>query len=185
MTHTFAPATRLALVVLAAASLAACASTKPAGPVAPRAPSEPEAPYRPPSQPAPITQQQAPGVTPGSMQDFVINAGELVYFDLDSISLRDDAKPVLDAQSNWLRRWGAVRVRIEGNCDERGTREYNFALGARRASAVREYLISRGISASRIDTISYGKERPLDSGSTEEAWARNRNARTAITEGAR
>ena len=185
MTHTFAPATRLALVVLAAASLAACASTKPAGPVAPRAPSEPEAPYRPPSQPAPIAQEQAPGVTPGSMQDFVINAGELVYFDLDSFSLRTDAKPVLDAQANWLQRWGAVRVRIEGNCDERGTREYNFALGARRASAVRDYLVSRGISASRIDTISYGKERPLDAGSNEEAWARNRNSRTAITEGAR
>jgi len=185
MTHPFGPATRLALVVLAAASLAACASTKPAGPVAPRGPSEPEAPYRPPSQPGPVTQEQAPGVTPGSVQDFVINAGELVYFDLDSYTLRADAKPVLDAQANWLRRWSAVRVRIEGNCDERGTREYNFALGARRSNAVKEYLISRGITASRIDTISYGKERPLDPGSNEEAWARNRNARTAITEGAR
>jgi peptidoglycan-associated lipoprotein len=171
--------------MLAAASLAACASTKPAGPVAPRGPAEPEAPYRPPSQPAPIAQEQAPGVVPGSAQDFIINAGELVYFDLDAYTLRADAKPVLDAQSAWLRRWGAVRVRIEGNCDERGTREYNFALGARRANAIKEYLISRGISASRIDTISYGKERPLDPGSNEEAWARNRNGRTAITEGAR
>ena len=185
MTLTLAPASRLALVVLATVSLAACASTKPKGPVAPRGPAEPEAPYRPPPPAPPVAQEQAPGVTPGSVQDFVINAGELVYFDLDSFSLRADAKPVLDAQANWLKRWGAVRVRIEGNCDERGTREYNFALGARRASAVRDYLVSRGISASRIDTISYGKERPLDAGSNEEAWARNRNGRTAITEGAR
>jgi peptidoglycan-associated lipoprotein len=115
----------------------------------------------------------------------VINAGELVYFDLDSFTLRADAKPVLDAQAAWLRRWNTVRVRIEGNCDERGTREYNFALGARRASAVRDYLVGRGVAAARIETISYGKERPLDPGSNEEAWARNRNARTAITEGAR
>ena len=185
MTLTLASASRLALVALATISLAACASTKPKGPVAPRGPAEPEAPYRPPPSAPPVAQEQAPGVTPGSVQDFVINAGELVYFDLDSFSLRTDAKPVLDAQANWLQRWGAVRVRIEGNCDERGTREYNFALGARRASAVRDYLVSRGISASRIDTISYGKERPLDAGSNEEAWARNRNSRTAITEGAR
>jgi peptidoglycan-associated lipoprotein len=181
----FGPATRLALVLLATASLAACASTKPQGPVAPKGPAEPEAPYRPQESPPPVTQNQAPGVVPGSAQDFVINAGELVYFDLDSISLRADAKPVLDAQAAWLRRWSAVRVRIEGNCDERGTREYNFALGARRANAVKEYLVAHGVPASRIDTISYGKERPIDPGSNEEAWARNRNGRTAITEGAR
>lgn len=181
----FGSATRLALVLLATASLAACASTKPQGPVAPKGPAEPEAPYRPQEGPPPVTQNQAPGVVPGSAQDFIINAGELVYFDLDSITLRADAKPVLDAQAAWLRRWGAVRVRIEGNCDERGTREYNFALGARRANAVKEYLVAHGVSASRIDTISYGKERPIDPGSNEEAWARNRNGRTAITEGAR
>jgi peptidoglycan-associated lipoprotein len=179
------PALRLALILAAAASLAACASTpKPMGPVKPTRPPEPESQASPSREPGPV-QSESPGVVPGSSQDFVINAGELVYFDLDSYTLRADAKPVLDAQANWLRRWNAVRVRIEGNCDERGTREYNFALGARRANAVRDYLISKGIAAARIETISYGKERPLDPGSTEEAWARNRNGRTAITEGAR
>jgi peptidoglycan-associated lipoprotein len=177
---------RLVLVLAATATLAACASTpKPAGPVSPTRPSENEGQINRGPDTGQVTQEQAPGVVPGSQQDFVINAGELVYFDLDSYTLRTDAKPVLDAQANWLRRWSAVRVRIEGNCDERGTREYNFALGARRANAVRDYLISKGIPAARIETMSYGKEKPLDPGSTEEAWARNRNARTAITEGAR
>ena len=119
------------------------------------------------------------------MQDFVINIGELVYFDFDSYELREEARPVLDSQAAWLRRYPAVRVRIEGNADERGTRDYNFALGARRANTVRDYLISRGVGTARIETLSYGKERPLDPGSNEEAWARNRNARTAITDGAR
>jgi len=177
---------RLALVAVLAASMAACASRpKPAGPAAPAAPSGGEA-YTPAPAPGQVGEGEAPGVpAPGSVQDFVINVGELVYFDLDSSSLRDDARPVLDAQANWLRRYPAVRVRIEGNCDERGTREYNFALGARRASTVRDYLVGRGVAAGRIETISYGKERPIDPGSNEEAWSRNRNARTAITEGAR
>jgi peptidoglycan-associated lipoprotein len=78
-----------------------------------------------------------------------------------------------------------VRVRIEGNCDERGTREYNFALGARRANAVREYLVAHGVSASRIDTISYGKERPIDPRDSDEALARNRNGHSVVIEGAR
>jgi len=77
-----------------------------------------------------------------------------------------------------------VRVRIEGNCDERGTREYNFALGGRRANAVREYLVAHGVDGSRIDTVSYGKERPIDPGENEDAWAHNRNGHTAITAGA-
>jgi peptidoglycan-associated lipoprotein len=78
-----------------------------------------------------------------------------------------------------------VRIRIEGNADERGTREYNLALGARRANAVRDFLVSRGVAATRIETLSYGKERPMAAGSDEAAWAQNRNAQTAITEGAR
>ena len=119
------------------------------------------------------------------MQDFVVNVGELVYFDTDRYDLRADALPVLDAQSSWLRNYPNVRVRIEGNADERGTREYNFALGARRANSVRDYLVSHGIAASRIETISYGKERPLDTRSSDEGWARNRNARTALISGAR
>ena len=118
------------------------------------------------------------------MQDFVINIGERIYFDTDEYNVRSDAQSVLAAQAQWLNRYPAVRVRIEGNADERGTREYNLALGARRAESVRTYLVERGVNAGRIDTISYGKERPIAAGSNEEAWARNRNAHTAIVSGA-
>ncbi len=121
---------------------------------------------------------------PGSEQDFVVNVGDRVYFDLDSYQIRPEAYPRLDAQVAWLQRYPGVTVRIEGNADERGTREYNLALGARRAESVRTYLVERGVSAARIDTISYGKERPIAAGSNEEAWARNRNAHTAIVSGA-
>ncbi|MET0295613.1 MAG: peptidoglycan-associated lipoprotein Pal [Phenylobacterium sp.] len=133
-----------------------------------------------PGQPGPVGQAQVPG----SEQDFVINVGDRVYFDFDSYDIRDDAGPILEAQSSWLNRYPGVRVRIEGNADERGTREYNLALGARRANSVRDYLVSRGVSATRINTISYGKEQPLDPGTDENAYQRNRNARTAITGGA-
>jgi peptidoglycan-associated lipoprotein len=121
---------------------------------------------------------------PGSEQDFVVNVGDRVYFDLDSYEIRPEAYPRMDAQVAWLQRYPGVTVRIEGNADERGTREYNLALGARRAESVRSYLIEHGVSAARIDTISYGKERPIAAGSSEEAWARNRNAHTAIVSGA-
>ena len=173
---------RLALASLAALLVAACASHKPPPPQPPPPP--------PPAEQPPVTQNLPPppqptGPVPGSQQDFVINVGELVYFDFDKSDIRADAQPVLTAQAEWLRRWPAVKVRIEGNCDERGTREYNFALGARRADAVRQFLIDHGVDGSRITTISYGKERPIDPGNDEAAWARNRNARTAITEGAR
>lgn len=117
----------------------------------------------------------------GSVEDFAINVGDRVFFDLDSHQIRAEAYPRLDAQAQWLLRYPGVLVRIEGNADERGTRDYNLALGARRAEAVRSYLISRGVPASRIDTISYGKERPIAFGSNEAAFAQNRNAHTAIT----
>jgi peptidoglycan-associated lipoprotein len=119
------------------------------------------------------------------VRDFVINVGDRVYFDFDKYQVRDDGRPVLDAQARWLQRYPAVRVRIEGNCDEMGTREYNFALGARRANAVKDYLSSHGVALSRIDTVSYGKERPIDTSGGETAQAHNRNAHTTITEGAR
>jgi len=122
---------------------------------------------------------------PGSEQDFVVNVGDRVYFDYDQYAIRADARPILDGQAAWLNRYRSVRVRIEGNADERGTREYNLALGGRRAEAVRQHLVASGIDPSRIETISYGKERPIDPGSNEEAWARNRNAHTQITSGAR
>lgn len=120
----------------------------------------------------------------GSEQDFVVNVGDRIYFDLDSYDVRSDAMPRLDAQAAWLQRYPQVTVRIEGNADERGTAEYNLALGARRAESVRTYLVQRGIPAGRIDTISFGKERPIASGSSEDTFARNRNGHTAIVNGA-
>src|SRR5262245_24709182 len=102
--------------------------------------------------PPPPTGPVSQGVVPGSVQDFVINAGDRVYFDFDSYSVRADAAPVLDAQAAWLGRYPVVMIRIEGNADERGTREYNLALGARRANAVRDYLVSHGVAAARITT---------------------------------
>ena len=178
---------KLAVAIFVMISVAACASRpKPMGPAATNVPPPAERPYSsPPQTEGTVTETQEGAVIPGSQRDFVINAGDRVYFDLDSYVLRGDARPVLDAQAGWLSRYPAVRVRIEGNCDERGTREYNFALGARRANSVRDYLIGHGISPSRIETISYGKERPLDPGENEQAWTRNRNGHTAITEGAR
>ena len=175
---------RLAMIGLAAASLAACASRpKPAGPAEPTTqPSQPMPPEQQPQAPqSPINQ----GALPGSVQDFVINIGERIYFATDSYDVTPDAQAVLAAQAQWLNRYPAVRVRIEGNADERGTREYNLALGARRANAVREFLVGQGVSGSRIETLSYGKERPIDAGTSEDSWAKNRNARTAITDGAR
>ncbi len=173
-------ALRLALVAAAALSVTACASRPKPGPAPEPAPPPAVAPT---SEPTPAPAPSA-SVTPGTIQDFVINIGERVFFDLDSYSVRADAAPLLDAQAAWLVRYPNVQVRIEGNADERGTREYNLALGSRRANSVREHLVSRGVAPSRISTVSFGKERPIDPGSTEEAFQRNRNARTAIVGGA-
>jgi peptidoglycan-associated lipoprotein len=184
VTATFKSLTKLAMTAGVVLSLAACAShPKPTPPAAPSAPPPPEAPL-PPPPPQPPMAEQPSGPVPGSTQDFVINAGDRIYFDLNAYSIRADAGPILDKQADWLRRYSQVRVRIEGNCDERGTREYNFALGARRANAVRDYLVGRGIDAGRIETVSYGKERPTDPGTGEDAWDHNRNGHTAITSGA-
>lgn len=176
-------AVRLALVLAATASMAACASTKPLpepGP-GPGTPPGPGAGYKPGPGTGPVDTR----AIPGSTQDFVINVGDFVYFDLDSYDIRSDAMSVLDAQAAWLMRYPAVQIRVEGNCDERGTREYNLALGARRANAVRDYLVSRGVASGRISTLSWGKERPIDPGTGEEAWSRNRNGHTVIIAGAR
>jgi peptidoglycan-associated lipoprotein len=173
----------LALAGLMAAALAACASHPPPPPAAPVPPPPQEAPPPPPEAPPPPP--EASGPVPGSERDFIINVGDRVYFDFNAAEIRADANPVLDGQATWLRRYPDVRVRIEGNCDERGTREYNFALGARRADAVRAYLVAHGVAPGRITTISYGKEQPVDPGNDDAAWAKDRNAHTAITEGAR
>ena len=180
MSFGFKPIVRLALISVAAAALAACASHPKPEPEAP----PPQAPLPPP----PPRAQAGPPVgriQPGSVQDFVINVGDRVYFDFNEYNVRTDAQPVLAAQAAWLNRYGAVEVRIEGNCDERGTREYNLALGARRANSVRDFLVSHGVNPARITTISFGKERPIDPGEGEEAWAKDRNAHTAITGGAK
>ncbi len=173
-------ALRLALVAAAALSVTACASRPKPGPAPEPAPPPAVAPT---PEPTPAPAPSAT-VTPGTIQDFVVNVGERVFFDLDSYSVRADAAPLLDAQAAWLVRYPNVQVRIEGNADERGTREYNLALGSRRANSVREHLVSRGVAPSRISTVSFGKERPIDPGTTEEAFQQNRNARTAIVGGA-
>jgi peptidoglycan-associated lipoprotein len=185
MKPTANPAARFAVVALASLALAACAShPKPMGPVATNNPPPPPPPSEPYSAPPPAPVEQSGAPIPGSVRDFVINVGDRVYFDFDKFTVRDDARPILEAQASWLNRYPAVRVRIEGNCDELGTREYNFALGARRANSVKDYLMERGVSAARIDTVSYGKEHPVDLGDGDEARAHNRNSHTAITSGA-
>ncbi|HEY3798725.1 MAG TPA: peptidoglycan-associated lipoprotein Pal [Caulobacteraceae bacterium] len=170
----------MSVIGLAAAVVAACASHPPPPPQPPTPPPQSEQGPPPPPQANEAPPPPPSGPVAGSAQDFVINVGELVYFDFDKSDVRADAQPVLAAQASWLQRYPDVKVRIEGNCDERGTRDYNFALGARRAESVREFLIAHGVADGRITTISYGKERPTDPGTGEAAWAKNRNARTAI-----
>ena len=175
---------KLATVSAAVAALAACAPKPKVEPAVPVEPTQPTAPQYPTAPTGPVTGGNVGAVMPGSEQDFVVNVGDRVYFDLDSYSVRADAAPLLDAQAAWLVRYPNVQIRIEGNADERGTREYNLALGSRRANSVREYLVQRGVQPSRISTVSYGKEKPIDAGANEEAYQRNRNAHTAITSGA-
>jgi peptidoglycan-associated lipoprotein len=122
----------------------------------------------------------AAAATPGSQQDFVVNVGDRVFFDTDSSELSDQARATLDKQAQWLNNYNRYAFTIEGHADERGTREYNIALGARRAETVREYLVSRGVSASRMRTISYGKERPVALCNDISCWSQNRRAVTVL-----
>ena len=129
------------------------------------------------------TQEPPPAgatVTPGSIADFRQNVGDRVYFDTDMSNIREDGRTTLARQAEWLKKYTNYPILIEGKCDERGTREYNLALGERRANAVRQYLVAQGVPADRIKTISYGKERPEVVGSDEGAWARNRVGITAL-----
>lgn len=119
-------------------------------------------------------------VSPGSVGDFRQNVGDRVFFDTDSSNVREDGRQTLNRQAEWLKKYSNYQITVEGHCDERGTREYNLALGERRANAARQYLIAQGIPAARIKTVSYGKERPDPVGSDEAAWARNRRAITAL-----
>ena len=136
-----------------------------------------------PSAPAPA-RPAAPTIVPGSVQDFTQNVGDRVRFGYDRSDLDADAHTVLDKQAAWLSRYPGVTISVEGHCDERGTREYNIALGARRAASVKEYLVSKGVNSSRVETISYGKERPSCSESNETCWAQNRRGVSVITAGA-
>ena len=134
--------------------------------------------------PAPLPSPTPQGPVPGSLDDFRVSVGERVFFGYDRYDLSPEARATLEKQAAWLRRYASVRVLVAGNADERGTREYNLALGARRAAASKDYLVSLGVAAARLDTVSYGKERPLDPRPTEEAHALNRNAQTQLVSGA-
>ncbi len=120
--------------------------------------------------------------TPGSQQDFVVNVGDRVFFETDYSELTDQARATLDKQSQWLNNYNRYNFTIEGHADERGTREYNIALGARRAQTVREYLVSRGVPAQRMRTISYGKERPVAVCNDISCWSQNRRAVTVLNQ---
>ena len=126
------------------------------------------------------TPPAASSVTPGSAQDFIQNVGDRVFFDFDKSTIKPEGKTTLQRQADWLKKYPNVTVTLEGHCDERGTREFNLALGERRATAVRNALVALGIPAARVKTVSYGKERPAVLGSNEAAWAQNRRGVTVI-----
>ncbi len=125
--------------------------------------------------------REGAAATPGSQQDFVVNVGDRVFFQTDSTELTPQSRTTLDKQAQWLNTYSQYgQFTIEGHADERGTREYNLALGARRAQVVRDYLISRGVAASRMHTISYGKERPVALCDDISCWSQNRRAVTVL-----
>ena len=124
--------------------------------------------------------QSGASAAPGSQQDFVVNVGDRVFFETDSSELTEQARATLDKQAQWLSNYNRYSFTVEGHADERGTREYNIALGAKRAQNVREYLASRGIEASRMRTISYGKERPVAVCDDISCWSQNRRAVTVL-----
>ena len=154
---------KLAVAALAVFAIAACAKT---------------------DQTAGIGAGGAGGAaTPGSVRDFAVNVGDRVFFDSDSTDLTPTAVATLDKQAQWLSRYPRHTFLIEGHADERGTREYNFSLGSRRAQVVREYLASRGVGGSRIRTVSYGKERPVAVCNDISCWSQNRRAVTVLDGG--
>ncbi len=126
------------------------------------------------------------GPVPGSQEDLVANVGDRVFYDFDKASLKGTTPraannmTTLDKQAAWLAQWKQNNVQIAGNCDERGTSEYNIVLGQKRGNASRDYLVAKGVAGSRISTISYGKDRPVALGSNDDAWAQNRNAITSV-----
>ena len=157
-----ARALNLAAVVVMGAALAACAN----------------------NDKQPSSQLTGDGsVTPGTHRDFSVNVGDIVYFTTDSTDLTPEATTILQKQSQWLQRYPQYTITIEGHADERGTREYNIALGARRATTVRNFLAQNGINGARIRTISYGKERPVAVCNDISCWSQNRRAQTVLNAG--
>ena len=126
--------------------------------------------------PAPVA-----GIKEGSQADLIARAGNMINFEWDRYDLTPDAVKTLKLQSLWLNAYPNVNIVVEGHCDERGTKKYNYALGERRANSAKAYLISQGIAVKRIQTVSYGKDKPLDPASNEAAWAKNRRAVSLIT----
>jgi peptidoglycan-associated lipoprotein len=133
-------------------------------------------------QPTAVPGAQA--AVPGSERDFQVNVGDRVYFLVDQSTLTPEAQEILRRQATWLRQYPNVSVQVEGHADERGTREYNIALSARRATAAREFLVAQGVEPARVSTIAYGKERPVALCDAESCWSQNRRAVTVITGGA-
>ncbi len=165
---------RYAIPLLIASSLALSACAK-------KAPEElPPPPGNPVTQP---TGPSGPGYAPGSQQDFLANVmSDRVFFDTDRFNIDSEDMAALQSQAQWLARYPNARITIEGHCDERGTRDYNLALGERRANAAKNYLASLGVNPMRMTTVSYGKERPDALGSNEGAWARNRRAVSIVVQ---
>ncbi len=162
------PVTRSLMIATALIALSACAKKAPQElPPAPSETAQPQVPSTP------------SGPAKGSQEDFIASiSSDRIFFDLDDYGIDAQDQDTLRSQAQWLMQNPSIRVTIEGHCDERGTREYNLALGERRANAAKNYLASLGIDPSRISTISYGKERPIAMGSDESAWAQNRRAVT-------
>ncbi|ABS63737.1 Peptidoglycan-associated lipoprotein [Parvibaculum lavamentivorans DS-1] len=123
-------------------------------------------------------------ITPGSQEDLVANVGDRVFFDTDQSSLSDEARATLQRQAAWMQLYPNLTFTVEGHADERGTREYNLALGGRRANSAKDYLVSLGVDGGRLNTVSYGKERPVCLDSNENCWAQNRRAVTVVASGA-
>ena len=175
------------LVVLGLAVLITACPKKPPEPVEPAAappPAETRAPQPVPTPPVQSEVKEEAVVERSVAQAFQDALrqfeNELVHFDFDRSEIKDQYKTVLDAKANFLKKYPKVRIQIEGNCDERGTVQYNLALGDRRANSAKAYLVALGIDGNRISTISFGKERPLDPGHNEEAWARNRRDKFVV-----
>ena len=174
----------LLLIGAATAFLTACSCAKPA----PTPPPAVKAAPAPVATPVPVKQPEVappPVVKTDELGDLeaINKAGYLkdVFFDFDKFAVRADQRDALAANAEWLKKYPKVKIRVEGHCDERGTAQYNMALGEKRASAVKDYLSSLGVDAGRIETVSYGKEKPFVKGGTEEAWAQNRRGHFVIT----